>query len=239
MVYQNTGRKVMSKKDDVLEDLKKKIVAGEITPGSWITEREIGEMYAMSRTPVREILWNLATLNIIEAAGDRGYRVIKYTIEDIIEVFNARKAIEGECARLACLSSDVDYASRVQSLQEELSSTEAGEDPARLIEIGSRVHQFIQEKANNRYLSAFNIRIYSLVGIIRNTTKAYVAIEDESKLGHQKILEALAARDGLLCAQAMRQHLHSTCVAVVKFDCNNLLGVDEEKDLIFREGENV
>jgi DNA-binding GntR family transcriptional regulator len=229
----------MAKKDDVLEDLKRKIVSGEIAPGSWITEREIGEMYQISRTPVREILWNLATLNIVEAAGDHGYRVIKYTIEDIIEVFNARKAIEGECARLACLSSDSDYASRVQGLQQELSSTEAGEDPARLIEIGSRVHQFIQEKANNRYLSAFSTRIYSLVGIIRNTTKAYAVIEDESKLAHQKILEALAARDGLLCAQAMRQHLHSTCVAIVKFDCNNLLGPDGEDLLFLSEDEKL
>jgi DNA-binding GntR family transcriptional regulator len=224
----------MSKKDDVLEDLKSKIVSGEIAPGSWITEREIGEMYAMSRTPVREILWNLATLNIIEAAGDRGYRVIKYTIEDIIEVFNARKAIEGECARLACLCNDTDYASRVRELQEELL---AAEDPVKLIEIGSKVHQFIQEKANNKYLSAFYIRIYSLVGIIRNTTKAYSSIEKESKLGHQEILEALAAKDGLRCARAMRRHLHSTCISMVKFDCNNLLGLDEEAMLFQEAGD--
>jgi DNA-binding GntR family transcriptional regulator len=228
----------MSKKDDVLEDLKSKIVSGEIAPGSWITEREIGEMYAMSRTPVREILWNLATLNIIEAAGDRGYRVIKYTIEDIIEVFNARKAIEGECARLACLCNDMDYDSRVKELQQELLAAETGEDPAMLVEIGSKVHQFIQEKANNKYLSAFNIRIYSLVGIIRNTTKAYIAIEKESKLGHQEILEALAAKDGLRCARAMRRHLHSTCIAIVKFDCNNLLGLDEESRLFQEEDDS-
>jgi DNA-binding GntR family transcriptional regulator len=231
--------KKMAKKDDVLEDLKKKIVSGEIAPGSWITEREIGEMYQISRTPVREILWNLATLNIVEAAGDHGYRVIKYTIEDIIEVFNARKAIEGECARLACLSSDSDYDSRVKALQEELFAADPGEDPAKLVEIGSKVHQFIQEKANNRYLSAFGIRIYSLVGIIRNTTKAYAAIEDESKRDHLRILEALAARDGLRCAQAMRQHLHSTCVAIVKFDCNNLLGSDGEDLFFLSEDEKV
>lgn len=228
----------MSKKEDVLEDLKRKIVSGEIAPGSWITEREIGEIYAISRTPVREILWNLATLNIIEAAGDRGYRVIKYTIEDIIEVFNARKAVEGECARLACLSTDSDYDSRVKGLMEKLLAIKPEEDPAKLVEIGSKVHHFIQEKANNKYLTAFNIRIYSLVGIIRNTTKAYASIENESMLGHLEILEALAARDGIRCSRAMRKHLHSTCVAIVKFDCNNLLGVDEE-ELIFQEGENV
>lgn len=226
----------MARKDDVLEDLKTKIVSGQIAPGSWLTEREIAEMYSLSRTPIREILWNLANLNVIEAAGDRGYRVIKYSIENIIEVFNARKAIEGECARLACLSSDSDYEVRVEALQEELLTAKEDEYPARLVEIGSKIHEFILEKANNRYLYAFNTRIFSLVGILRNTTKAYIAIEKESRIAHQEILEALAARDSTGCAKAMRHHLHSTCVAIVKFDCNNLLGVDEQ-DMIFSEGE--
>lgn len=222
----------MSKKDEVLEDLKQKIVSGEIAPGSWISEREIGEMYRISRTPVREILWNLATLNIIEAAGDRGYRVVEYTIEDLVEIFNARKAIESECARLACRSKDADYESRVAELQEELRSASEDEDPARLVEIGVKIHRFIQEKAGNRYLSAFNKRIYSLVGIIRNTTKGYPPIERQSKMGHQEILDALEARDGIRCAQAMRKHLHATCVAMVEYDCKTLLGADGEKYLI-------
>jgi DNA-binding GntR family transcriptional regulator len=226
----------MTKKEQVLEDLKNKIVSGEITPGSWLTEREIGEAYNISRTPVREILWNLANLNIIEDEGDRGYRVIKYSIDDIIEVFNARKAIEGECARLACHSNDADYASRIEALQLELLSAREDEDPARLVEIGSKVHEFIQEKANNRYLTAFNTRIFSLVAILRNTAKVYRDIEKESKLGHQEILEALAARDSNRCANVMRAHLQATCVAIVQFGCNHLLGVDDQ-DIIFREGE--
>jgi DNA-binding GntR family transcriptional regulator len=226
----------MTKKEQVLNDLKNKIVSGEIIPGSWLTEREICEKYKISRTPVREILWNLANLNIIEAAGDRGYRVLKYSIEDIIEVFNARKAIEGECARLACLCTDSDYMHRVETLMEELVSARENEDPAKLVEIGSRVHQFIQEKAHNRYLSAFNTRIFSLVAILRNTTKAYIAIEKESKLGHQEILDALAARDSLKCSRAMRSHLQTTCVAIVQSGCNHLLGVDEQY-INFNEGD--
>jgi DNA-binding GntR family transcriptional regulator len=230
------GDSRMAKKDDVLEDLKQKIATGEIAQGAWISEREIGEMYQISRTPVREILWNLVSLNMIETAGDRGYRVIKYTIEDIIEIFNARKAIEGECARLACQSADPDYESRVQALKEELQAASEEEDPARLVAIGTKVHRFIQEKAGNRYLNAFNKRICSLVGIIRNTTKGYRSIEQQSRVGHREILDALEKRDGIRCAQAMRKHLHATCVAMVEYDCNVLLGTGED-GYLFQEGE--
>ncbi|MDC7235411.1 MAG: GntR family transcriptional regulator [Spirochaetales bacterium] len=228
----------MTKKEKAFEDLKDRIVSGEIAPGSWLTEREISTKYNLSRTPIREILWNLANLNIVEAVGDRGYRVVKYSINDIIEVFNARKAIEGECARLACLSTDQDYSSRIEELRKELMKAKDDEDPVRMVEVGSSVHRFIQEKANNRYLSAFNTRIYSLVAIIRNTTKSYLAIEKESWIGHRDILDALAERDSMKCARTMRAHLQSTCVAFVKLGCNNLLGVDVQ-DMIFLEGDDL
>ncbi len=216
----------MKKKDIVLEDLKKKIITGEIAPGTWITEREIVEMYNMSRTPIREILWNLSTLNLIEVVGERGYRIKKYNIEDIIEVFNARKAIEGECARLACISSDLSYNDRVKELKELLIATDI-HDTSKLIEIGSQVHLFIQKQSNNQYLSEFNERIYFLESIIRNTTKSFQMIEEKSKEGHLEILNALEKRDGNLCCLAMRKHLQDTCVAMVKNNCITLLGNDD------------
>jgi DNA-binding GntR family transcriptional regulator len=223
----------MRKKDKVLEDIKKKIITGELAPGTWITEREIVEMYQMSRTPIREILWTLSTLNLIEVVGERGYRIRKYTIEDIIEVFNARKAIEGECARLACISTDSNYSERVNELREKLLAT-SDSDSAKLIEIGSQVHLFIQKQSKNKYLQEFNERIYFLEAIIRNTTKSYQIIEKKSKNGHLEILEALAKRDGNLCCVAMRQHLQDTCVSMVKNNCITLLGND---DFVLQKGE--
>ena len=225
----------MTKKEIVLEDIKNKIITGEIAQGTWITEREMGERYNMSRTPIREILWNLATLNLIESTGDRGYRVKKYTIEDIIEVFNARKAIEGECARLACISTDDSYMQKVNELRDKLLATSL-EKTAELVEIGIKVHVFVQEQSHNKYLNEFNARIDSLGAIIRNTTKSYQNIEIKSRDGHLEILNALAQRDGNLCATAMRKHLQDTCVAMVKNNCITLLGND---DFVLNKGEGV
>ncbi|MCY1153340.1 MAG: GntR family transcriptional regulator [Sphaerochaetaceae bacterium] len=225
----------MKKKDTVLEDIRNKITTGEMAPGKWITEREICEIYDMSRTPVREILWKLAALNLIEVVGEKGYRIKKYTIEDIIEVFNARKAIEGECARLACISDDEGYDAKVQDLIHRLNAV-SEDNTSELIKLGSQVHVFIQEQSKNKYLKEFNQRIYSLVSIIRNTTKSFQPIEKKSKDAHIEILNALARRDGNACAIAMRKHLQDTCVAMVNNNCINLLGND---DFILDKGENV
>lgn len=216
----------MKKKEIVLEDIKDKIISGKMVPGTWITEREICELYNLSRTPVREILWNLSTINLIEVVGEKGYRIRKYSIEDIIEVFNARKAIEGDCARLACVSSDENYDEKVKDLQDRLLAVDIN-NTSELIKIGSEVHIFIQEQANNKYLKEFNEKIYSLEAIIRNTTKSYQIIEKKSKDAHLEILDALAKRDGNACSIAMRKHLQETCVAMVNNNCVTLLGNDD------------
>ena len=85
------------KKEEILEDLKRKIITGEIHQGASLTEREISETYGISRTPVREILWNLCSVNLAEQDPDKGCRVKTYTINDMIEVYNTREAIESAC----------------------------------------------------------------------------------------------------------------------------------------------
>jgi DNA-binding GntR family transcriptional regulator len=226
---------ILSKKEEIFEILKEQIVTGAIRPGTWLTERELVDLYGISRTPIREILWKLSNLRIIEATSDRGYRVKSFSITDIIDIYNARKAVEGECARLACLSKDCDYEQRVQSLIKALKEADAEKDSVHCVEIGVKIHDFILEKADNEYLRNFSDSIKSVVAVMRNSTKTHASIEKKSKNDHMLILEALQARDEIRCAQAMREHLHSTCIEIVRDDCNSLLGLRANN--IFGEGE--
>lgn len=220
------ARRVSVNKNEVLEDLKNRILSGDIPAGTWLTERELCEEYGISRTPVREVIWNLIQMNIVEGVSERGNRVRTFSINDIIEVFNAREAIEGECARLACLSVDADYLGRIEELEAELRALSPEKDARKCVEVGIKVHAFIQEKANNRYLCEYSDRIRTVTSIIRNITAEYGNIEEESLKDHLQILGTLKNRDGNASAQAMRSHLHRTCRDIVTRCCNNLLGTD-------------
>jgi len=53
-------------KNTVYKELKTKIMSGKLLPGSSLVEREISDEYSISRTPVREILWRLASDGLLE-----------------------------------------------------------------------------------------------------------------------------------------------------------------------------
>lgn len=212
------------KKEQIIEDIKNRIVTGQIPQGAWLTERGLCEEYGISRTPVREIIWNLSQLNVVEITAERGCMVRKFSVNDIIEVYNAREAIEGECARLACLSRDNDLDGRIAELKKKLESLSAYEDVKACMAVGQKVHHLLLEKANNRYLETFNQSIVTVTGIIRNMTSAHEELEEQSRLGHIEILDALARRDENACAEATRRHLRNACKAMVAYSCNQMLG---------------
>jgi len=88
-------------KAEVFADIQKRIMSGELQPGSWIVERDLVEKYGMSRTPIREVLNRLVALGLITVQKNRGYQIREFTLKDVVEIFNAREAIESACARFA------------------------------------------------------------------------------------------------------------------------------------------
>lgn len=213
-----------NKKDIAFNDLKEKILTGTFPPGKWITEREVGEMYNISRTPVREVLWNLCNLYILETHAEHGYQVKKFSLEDIIELYNARQAIEGTCARFACSSADADYIPRLIKIREELELLDAVKNPEEGDLIGNKVHEFVIEKARNSYLTDFSNKFSSLSIMMRNVVKVYSNIEKTARIQHIEIIDALLARDCNRSERAMINHLQTTCKDTVSNCCNYLLG---------------
>lgn len=75
-------------RDEIYNDLKKRILFGELSEGSILKEREVVKHYLTSRTPVREALEKLEVSGlIVNLENEPGYmvRIIPYSdIEEIV-----------------------------------------------------------------------------------------------------------------------------------------------------------
>lgn len=78
-------------RDEIYNDLKKRILFGELSEGSILKEREVVKHYLTSRTPVREALEKLEVSGlIVNLENEPGYmvRIIPYSdIEEIVLLF--------------------------------------------------------------------------------------------------------------------------------------------------------
>ena len=70
-----------------------RIYQGEYVDGDRIIEEEIANKYNVSRGPVREALFMLEHMGVVERLPRRGVVVKKYTDEEILQFFNVFKEI--------------------------------------------------------------------------------------------------------------------------------------------------
>lgn len=86
----------------VADHLRKAIQEGELAPGTRLEEVPLGEHLKVSRTPVRAALATLTAEGLLTYVPKRGFEVRQFSIDEIIDVYRVRTALEAyaasECA---------------------------------------------------------------------------------------------------------------------------------------------
>jgi DNA-binding GntR family transcriptional regulator len=83
--------------------LRQRILTGAIAPGREMSELELADELAMSKTPVREALARLGVEGLVEAFPRRGYRVTPVTVKGMNDLFAVRSMLEGTAGTLAAI----------------------------------------------------------------------------------------------------------------------------------------
>jgi DNA-binding GntR family transcriptional regulator len=195
-----------TRSDDAYERLRDAILTGRMRPNERLVEAELAVHLEVSRTPVRESLKKLAAEGLV-ISRRRGWIVREHTGDEIREIYEARSALEGYCARLAAQrGTDIEI--------QKIVSISRGEDKSilkslreRLVEVNDLFHDAIISAAHNERLVHivrtnrnyyFNFRIASL----------YTDEEAEASLaGHEAVVCALLDRDADRAELEMRQHI--------------------------------
>jgi len=80
--------------DQVYQDIKNRIICGELKPKEKLSVRQLCEYYDISDTPIKQALNRLVSERLVDALPRRGMRVCCITKQDIHEAIEARMMIE-------------------------------------------------------------------------------------------------------------------------------------------------
>jgi DNA-binding GntR family transcriptional regulator len=89
----------MMLREQVKDVLLARILAGEYADGERLIETRIAQELGTSQAPVREALRELESLRFIESEPYRGARVRAVSLDEILEVYPVRSALEEVAAR--------------------------------------------------------------------------------------------------------------------------------------------
>lgn len=198
--------------DRVFESLQDAIVRGEIPPGSRVGETELAERFGTSRGPLREALRRLESRHLVERTPHVGIRIASLGYAALIEIYYVREALEGMAARLAALHmTDAEVAGLKALLAAHEQDEALKADTAYFQQEGDLdFHYRIIQGSHNAALAEMLIgELYHRIRMYRYQVSAYANRPKKAFGEHQRIVEAIEARDGDLAEMLMRRHLSS------------------------------
>ncbi|GAA0940332.1 GntR family transcriptional regulator [Virgisporangium aurantiacum] len=182
--------------------LRAEILDGTFPPGATLLETVLSERYGVSRTPMREALTRLAQDGLL-VRSTRGFQVRRYSPEDILEIYEARIALETTGAALAASRrTDFDLVRLTHLVDERRAAT----DRSTFGKLNNRWHEALRAAAHNATITDLLERLDSLLTLYPHRTP-FPPSADRSAEEHAEILDAIRARDADGAQALMRDHL--------------------------------
>jgi DNA-binding GntR family transcriptional regulator len=178
-----------------VEWLRQAIVAGVLKPGERIPQEEIAERIGVSLIPVREALRVLEGEGQVTYRPRRGYAVTVLRIEDLTEIYELRRVLEGQAVRRALPDVDDAAIARMTHSANECSEAAAAGHISRELEANRRLHFALFEHPSQPHA-------LRLIRLLWDSTEAYRALyytlpseRAAADAAHRRILAAVRARD--------------------------------------------
>lgn len=191
------------------------IVAGELSPGERLIEEELAERLGLSRGAVRGAILRLGHEGLVVRERNRGARVRRFTVEEAVEILEARAALESLAAGYAALRRTDADVEELESLVEEMERLyEAGELLA-ISERNAMLHRRILELSGHQVALDICSRLNSQVVRFQFRTVLAPGRPQKSLAEHRQIVEGIAAADREAAEQAMRAHLNNVAAVLV------------------------
>jgi DNA-binding GntR family transcriptional regulator len=197
----------------VYEKIKEAIVEGLIKPGERLSEVELADKLAVSRTPVREAIRQLAQTGLVTLEPRRGAYVALPTIEDATDLYELRAHLEVLAVRLAAKNPPVSALDKFRALFSSMNEQTGTREY--LIE-DRKFHTMLYEASRNKYLDIMLKNISDLINLCRHYSVEVLSLSTLSD-DHVRIIDALKKKDAEKAEEIMRIHLERSREGLLQY----------------------
>jgi len=204
--------------DKVLLALQNKIVRREWKPNQRIYVDELSKEFNISQTPIREALYKLAGMGLINMKPRMGVYVADFSKQDVLEILDIRMALENlAIQKISDISEDL-----IEKMKDNLhllKETIKTKDFIANNEVDKTFHLLIIEVSGSRQLKRVYQNLHSHLSVQR------LLYEDEKKAlqelhmtekEHLKIVQAFEKKDKKQIRKAVRNHLSNVRQRITK-----------------------
>jgi DNA-binding GntR family transcriptional regulator len=193
--------------DQAYELLLERILDLRIPPGAVVNEHQLSLEIGLGRMPVREALARLASDRLITVMPRRGTVVTALSLDEVLDLFEAREAVECAVAKIAARRARDEDLATLRTLITSADTARGDASALAFLRDDHGVHSFLVAMAGNPLLQdaadrllKHNLRFWRSYWSTR-------PVQASSMLPHGALLAALEARDPQAAEAAMREHI--------------------------------
>ncbi|MES2414564.1 MAG: GntR family transcriptional regulator [Pseudomonadota bacterium] len=194
--------------DTIVETLTRAIVEHRLHPGTKLAEQKLADHFGVSRTLVRQALFQLSQNRLIKLEPARGAFVAAPSVIEARQVFAVRRMLEAEMTRN--FVREVTPA-KIKALREHVNREKtavARADATSRAQLLGEFHVRMAELMGNEVLAQLLGELISRCALITLMYQTPTAAEHSAD-EHAGIVRALAARDEERAVHLMTEHLLS------------------------------
>ena len=206
MAVKDIAPKSASSTDDIVDRLTEAVHEHRILPGMKLNEDEVGEIFGVSRTLVRQALRAMSHSGLVTIEHNRGAFVAKPSIKEARELFEARALLEPQTARAAAERATPQDIDRLERHIEEEHAALANDKAGLALKLSGVFHVEIAQIADQHTIEAFIRQLVSRSSLVIALYWRRRNALCESH-AHHALLDAFRQHDPDKAEDVMKGHL--------------------------------
>jgi DNA-binding GntR family transcriptional regulator len=190
--------------DEVRDALRERIVSGELAPLARIRETQIASELGVSRTPLREALFQLACEGLIRCEPARGFRVEPIDPREVRETYPMIWTLEA----LAVRSAGPMLQTAIADLERLNRALASARDPEAALALDAQWHDALVASCNNQRLRTTLRGLRLAVRRYENVYMSDAVLLGQSVQQHNAIAGALRVGNLTLAIEALEANWH-------------------------------
>ncbi len=201
-------------RDEVLRELRRRIVDGDYPPGERLTEDRLAADFGVSRNPVREALRIVQGDGLVTLQPRRGAVVASPDADAVADLFAVRLRLETLAARMAAERAGPRDIADLRALMDAAREATDRDDLSLVAQLNSDLHMRVIEVSGNRWLATISQSLYLHVHWIFRIGAAHRAPHSWEE--HIRLVDAIASGDADGAEEAARVHVAAAARSAVE-----------------------
>lgn len=188
----------------VSSQLRERIAAGELLPGTKLSEEALGDALGVSRNTLREAFAALHAEHIVTRIPNRGVFVARPTAADVQEIYRVRRFLEPA----AVLWHDAAPVDELRRIVTEAEHARSRGDVSGMASSNQEFHRALVARAGSERLDSLMQQVLAEMRLVFHSMESNPAFHEPYVADNAQVIELLASGDNTAAAEFVRRYLN-------------------------------